>query len=461
MAKPRVLIVDDRPNILKLLSRILKDYDVSVTTDPKQALARVSVEEFDLVVTDMRMPDISGMDILKRTKEIHPDTQVVVMTAYGEIGQAVEAMKHGALDYITKPFEPEVIELVAEKAVQHRRIVEQARAPAEEADEAQRFGDILGKSDAMRKAFNLLSKAAGSESTVLIQGESGTGKELFARAIHYSSRREACPFVPVNCGAIPHELMESELFGHARGAFTGAVASRPGLFREADKGTLFLDEISELPADMQIKLTRVIQEREVRPVGETRTVKVDVRILAATNRNLRELVDRGQFREDLYFRVSVFPITAPPLRERKEDIPLLVSHFIRRFAEREAKPVEGIEPDALRALMEYHWPGNVRELENVVERAVLLVEGALLTAATVMDGIEYLPGKEAEDPLLELPHKEAMEIATRQASRQYAVGLLRRTHGNVTKAADLASMERESFHRLLRKLGINAQDFRE
>lgn len=460
MPKPRVLVVDDRPNMLKLLERILADFDVVCCADPREALVLVSREEFDLVLTDVRMPNVSGMDILRRVKERSPDTQVVVMTAYGEVQQAVEAMKAGALDYITKPFEPEVIEVVAAKALEHRRLVEQARTLSEEVRERYSFGNILGKSEPMRRAFDMLQKAADTDSTVLLQGDSGTGKEMFAKAIHYSSRRAGNRFVPVNCGAIPKDLMESELFGHARGAFTGAVSAKEGLFRDADKGTLFLDEISEMPADVQIKLTRAIQEREVRPVGDTRNVKVDARIVAATNRDLRKLVDQGLFREDLYFRLSVFPIRIPLLSERGEDIPLLVSHFVKRFAQRERKGIEGVEPEALKALMEYHWPGNVRELENAIERAVLLEEAPRLTVRTIVEGLDFVPGG-AEDPLLDLPHKEAMELATRHASRQYLAGMLRRTGGNVTKAAELAGIERESFHRLMRKMGLQAKDFRE
>jgi len=460
MRKAQILAVDDRPNMLKLLVRLLGGrHDVAACGSGKEALALLGRREFDLVITDVRMPEVSGMDILRRVRELHPLAQVVIMTAYGEVAQAVEAMKQGAFDYITKPFENEVISVVVDKALEHRALLEQTRILQEEVADRYSFANIVGRSAAMHKAFGLLRKAADSESTVLLLGESGTGKELFARAIHYASRRAQARFVPVNCGAIPHDLLESELFGHARGAFTGASEAREGLFREADGGTLFLDEISELDLDLQIKLNRAIQEGEVRPVGETRTHQVNVRIVAATNRDLRQSVEDKQFREDLFFRLSVFPIRIPPLRERLEDIPLLVSHFLRGLAERIGHHIEGIEPDALKLLMSYDWPGNVRQLENAVERAVLLEETARLTRATLAEGLEDLAAA-AADPLLDLPYKEAMDLAAGHASREYVLGLLRRTEGNVTRAADHAGIERESFHRLMRKHGIDASDFR-
>ena len=462
MPKSRILVVDDRPNMLKMLSRILgRRYEVAGAPGGREAMALLNDEDFDVVLTDVRMPDVNGMELLRRVRERRPLTQVVMMTAYGEISQAVEAMREGALDYVTKPFEPEVIEVIVEKAMAYRRLLEQTRILRAELEEKYSFGAILGKSPAIRRAFELLRRAADTDATTLIEGESGAGKELFARAIHYASARAKERFVPVNCGAIPRELLESELFGHAKGAFTGAIRARGGLFRDADRGTLFLDEISELHPDLQVKLTRVLQEREVRPVGESHAVKVDVRIITATNRDLRKEVERGAFREDLFFRLSVFPIRAPALRERTEDIPILVSHFIGHYAEHEKKPVEGIEPDALKAMLEYDWPGNVRELENLIERAVLLEDGPRITLANVADGLDRPPREAAPDPVLELPYREAMELSGKQASRRYLSAMLRRTKGNVTRAAELAGMERESLHRALRKAGLNAQAFRE
>ncbi|HRU04189.1 MAG TPA: sigma-54 dependent transcriptional regulator [Candidatus Brocadiia bacterium] len=462
MNRRRILVVDDRPNMLKLLSRVLgRRYEVTTAASGQQALALASAADYDVIVTDVRMPEVSGMDVLRQVKARRPLTQVIVMTAYGEIPQAVEAMRLGAVDYLTKPFEPETIELAVDKAVEQREALEQERRPREEEPAAPGWGAILGKSPAIRRAFHLLRKAADSDSTVLIQGESGAGKELFARAIHAASARAAAPFIPVNCGAIPPDLMESELFGHALGAFTGAVKAKTGLFQEAENGILFLDEVSELRPDLQIKLNRAIQEHEVRPVGENRPLTTNARVLAATNRNLRELVDAGQFRQDLYFRLSVFPITVPPLRDRMEDVPLLAASFLERFARRENRKIASIDPAALKILLQHSWPGNVRELENLIERAVLLEEGPTLSAETVSDCM-LSEGGPAPAALAEgLPYKEAMELASRQASRQYAAGLLAKTQGNVTAAAELAGIERESFHRLLRKLGLRASDFRE
>ena len=461
MPRARVLVVDDKPNMLRLLSRILgRSYDVTTANGGREAFVLLAENEFDLVVTDVRMPDVGGMEVLERTRELLPYAQVVMMTAYGEISQAVEAMRRGAIDYITKPFEPEVIEVIAEKALERRSLLLQAETLREEVEEKYSFGAIIGKSAAMRKAFDLLRKAADSDVTVLIQGESGAGKELFAKAVHYASARARGRFVPVNCAAIPHGLLESELFGHAKGAFTGAVKAKDGLFRDADKGTIFLDEISSLHPDLQVKLTRAIQEREVRPVGESRAVKTDARIIAATNRDLTEQMQAGQFREDLYFRLSVFPIRTPPLRERLEDIPLLVAHFVRLFAERENKAIEGLEPDALSALMDYDWPGNVRELENLIERAALLEDGPRISRAAIVSGLSHPLQAAAAGALLELPYRDAMDLAGRQAGRRYLAAMLRRSHGNVTLSARSAGMERESFHRLIKKAGLNAADFR-
>ena len=461
MRKAQILAVDDRANMLKLLSRLLgAEHEVTTCSSGTEALALVGWRDFDLVITDVRMPKVSGMDILRRVREVRPLTQVVIMTAYAEISQAVEAMRQGALDYVTKPFENDVITVVVQKAIEHRRLIEHTLSLQEEVAERYSFANIVGKSEAMQKAFALVRKATDSDSTVLVLGESGTGKELFARAIHYGSRRAAARFVPVNCGAIPRELLESELFGHAKGAFTGASEARRGLFGEAEGGTLFLDEIGELQPDLQIKLNRATQEHEVRPVGETRAHAVDVRIVAATNRDLRKMVERREFREDLFFRLSVFPITIPSLRDRREDIPLLIRHFLQRMKEQQGHQIRGVEPQALKLLMAQDWSGNVRQLENAIERAVLIEESPLITAETVAGGLQDMAPGPVDDPLLDLPYKDAMELAANHATREYLAGLLARTDGNVTRASALAQIERESFHRLMRRCGLTAGDFR-
>ena len=455
--------------MLKLLTRILgKTYDVVTCADAARAAELLSEQLFDLLLTDVRMPVLSGMDLLRRAKRAQPQIEVVMMTAYGEVKQAVEAMREGAYDYLMKPFDsPEEVEIVVRKALEHRQLVEQTHFLSQEVKEKYSFGNIIGKSEAMRRTFGLTEKAVRSDSTVLLEGESGTGKELFARAIHYGSGRGKQRFVPVNCGAIPRELIESELFGHVKGAFTGATSDKRGLFEEAHGGSLFLDEICELPADVQIKLTRAIQEREIRAVGGTRDRKIDVRIIAATNRNLRQAVESGAFREDLYFRISVFPIRVPPLRERPGDVPILVAHFLHRSCERAERKIERISADAMRLLIEHDWPGNVRELENVIERAVLLEEGAEISGQVVADGLSFSgrlspEGRRAasETALLDLPYREAMALADRRITREYLSGLLRRTGGSVTDAAAQAGIERVSFHRLMRRCGLKSEDFK-
>jgi len=462
MARERVLVVDDRPNMLRLLERILRrDYDVTATGDALQARALIEGEEFDLVITDVRMPGLSGMDLLRIAKQAHPKTEVLLLTAYGDIPQAVEAMKQGAYHYLTKPFEPDELLVFARQALEHRRLVKQTEFLQQEIEERYGFANIVGKSEVMRQAVALLRKAAESDSTVLLLGESGTGKELFARAIHYASHRANCRFVPVNCGAIPRELLESELFGHVKGAFTGAIRAKAGLFDEAEGGTLFLDEIAELDIGLQVKICRAIQEREIRAVGATSDKKVDVRLIAATNQDLAARVKAGLFREDLYYRISVFPIRVPPLRERMEDVPLLATYFMRKSAKEQGKELTGIEPEAIRALMEHDWRGNVRELQNVIERAVLLETGPQLRAEIIRSGLAGALRREPEaSAYADLPYREAMRLALRDAATRYLSTLMRQYQGNVTRAASAAAIERESLSRLLAKYGIRAADYR-
>jgi len=460
--RPRLLAVDDRINMLKLIERILgARFEVVGCTDPVQAIERLRHEEFDVVLSDVRMPNLSGMDVLRFVRSECPETEVVLMTAYGEIPQAVEAMRQGAYDYVTKPFEPDELLHTVEGALEHRRLLRPARLSLDEIRARYTYDELVGNSLPMQRALALLRKAAGSDATVLLLGESGTGKELFARAIHRGSARREAPFVPVNCGAIPRELIESELFGHVKGAFTTAVRSNKGLFEEAQGGTVFLDEIAELGLDLQIKINRVIQEREIRAVGDTRDRKVDVRIIAATNRDLAEEVKEKRFREDLYYRLRVFPIWIPPLRDRGEDIALLARYFLQRFCQREGKTIESIEPAALRALLKHDWPGNVRELENTLERAVLLEDSPELTVRVVHESLDLSRRPPPASPLSALPYREAMELAQDRALREYVSGLLRAEQGNVTRAAKRAGIERESFHRLMRRCGLRSSDFRE
>jgi two-component system response regulator HydG len=461
--------VDDKPNMVKLLERILgRDFDTTATTSTGEALGLLQARDFDLVIMDIKMPGMNGMDLLAQCKRLRPQTEVIMITAYGEVAQAVSAIKAGAYDYIQKPFEPEEIRIAVEKALEHKRLVDRTRFLERVVVEKYGVENMVGDGPRMLEVYALIKKAAQTDVTVLIQGESGTGKELAAKAIHYTGLRAKNNFVPVNCAAIPKGLLESELFGYVKGAFSGAVASKSGLFEEAQGGTLFLDEISELDPDLQVKVTRAIQEREIRPVGDTRDKPVDVRIIAATNTDLRAAVQAGRFRADLYYRVNVFPIHIPPLRERMEDIPLLVSHFISKYNAIEKKSIEGIEPEALAALTQYSWPGNVRELENAIERAVLLTERGSISNQLFLEILSVKRTATATtggpassiEPRTDLPYRNAIERVTNEATEQYLRAMLRKHDGNVTKAAADAGIERESLHRLMKRFGIRSEDFK-
>src|SRR5512136_3414548 len=375
-AKLRVLVVDDKENMRRLVVRILEEtFDVEEAEDGARALALVATRPYDVVVTDIRMPGADGFELLAAVKARDPATEVVMMTGHATVGDAVRAMKLGAYDYLEKPFDPDAAGLVVARAAERKRLREQAASLRKELEGVYAFHNLVGKSAAMRDVYRLLEQAAGLDITVLLGGETGTGKELAARAIHYHSSRKERRFVAVNCGALPPDLVESELFGHARGAFIGATTAKPGLFEEAEGGTIFLDEIGELPLGTQVKMNRVLQEREIRRVGDNAPVKVDVRVIAATHRDLRAEVQAGRFREDLYYRLHVFPIRLPPLRERAEDVPLLAAHFLEKHARAMRREIQGFDPEALRLLACSPWPGNVRELENAVERAVAIAAG--------------------------------------------------------------------------------------
>jgi two-component system response regulator AtoC len=456
----RILVVDDKENMRRLVARILEGHQVEEAEDGARALALVATRPYDVVVTDIRMPGADGFELLAAVKARAPSTEVVLMTGYATVPDAVRAMKAGAFDYLEKPFDPDAALAVISRAVEHKRISDAARAAAAPG-ELEGFHNLVGGSAPMREVYALLEKAAGLEITVLLLGETGTGKELAARAVHYHSARRERRFVPVNCGALPGDLVESELFGHARGAFTGAAAAKPGLFEEAAGGTLFLDEVGELPLPAQVKLNRALQEKEIRRVGDNQPVKVDVRVIAATHRDLREEVRAGRFREDLFYRLNVFPVTLPPLRDRPEDVPLLATHFLGKHARALRRSISGLDPEALRRLAGYRWPGNVRELENAIERAVAVSAGERLELADLPDEIAAAPAA-APDPaaLARLPYKDAVAGARDRVSREYLVALLAEFGGNVTRAAERAGMERESLHRLLKKYGLRSDDFK-
>ncbi len=459
----RILVVDDKENIVKLLRRILGDtHDVTGAPDGQRALAHLAAgPPFDVVVTDIRMPGADGFQVLRAVKRTSPTTEVVMMTAYASVAKAVEAIREGAYDYLQKPFDPDEVSLVVARALERKRLREQTEHLRRTLDEIHGFRNIVGQSAVMREVYALLERAAELDITVLITGETGTGKELAAAAIHHHGRRRDRRFVAVNCGALPGDLIESELFGHARGAFTGAAGSKPGLFEEAEGGTLFLDEVGELPLSVQVKLNRALQEREIRRVGDNTTTKVDVRVIAATHRDLRAEAQAGRFREDLFYRLHVFPIRLPPLRDRREDVPLLAAHFLAKHARTHGRPVEGFEPEAMRALCGYAWPGNVRELENAVERAVAVSAGPLVPGGALPSEVQDAEGGPLPPEILvKLPYREAIDAARDRASREYLAALLEELGGNVTRAAERAGMERESLHRLLKRYGVRSDDFK-
>ena len=376
-----ILIVDDEKNYLVVLEALLgaEGYEIVTARDVRMALSIIREADLDLVVTDMKMPGMSGMELLERCKKINSEIPVIMMTAFGTIEMAVEAMKKRAYDYIQKPFENEQLKLTVKKALENHRLVKENRLLAEALSDRFRYGNMVGKSKPMVKVYDLIDKVASSKASVLITGPSGTGKELIAKAIHYQGPRKERPLISINCGALTETLLSSELFGHEKGAFTGAIAMKKGRFELADGGTIFLDEVGEMPPSLQVKLLRVIQEMELERVGGTRTIKVDVRVLSASNRNIKEDVPNGVFREDLYYRLNVIHIDAPSLQERTDDIPLLVKHFIEKFQEGETAGTIELRPDVWKALYSHPWPGNVRELENVIERAMVLHSGGVIT----------------------------------------------------------------------------------
>ncbi|NTX06165.1 sigma-54 dependent transcriptional regulator [Myxococcus sp. CA040A] len=466
--QPGVLVVDDKENMRKLFSRILGDaYAVTEAADGEQAMSLLASRDFDVVVTDIQMPGADGFAVLREVKRRAPDTEVILVTAFASIPKAVEAIKEGAYDYLSKPFDPDEVALVVARALENGRQGREAAGLKARLASAPELHGLLGGSAAMHALHGLLSQVAARDLTVLLTGETGTGKELAARAVHKESPRAAKPFVAVNCGALPAELVESELFGHAKGAFTGATVAKPGLFEEAHGGTLFLDEIGDLPLPVQVKLNRALQEKEVRRVGTTVPVKVDVRVVAATHRDLSAEVAAGRFREDLYYRLNVVTVRLPALRERREDVPLLAMHFLSGSGRSE---VESFTAEALRALASYDWPGNVRQLENAVARAVAVARGTRITPEDLPPEVATsrgvtsgatAPGVRATaESLAKLPYREAVDGARDTVSREYLTALMQEFSGNVTHAAERAGMERESLHRLLKRYGVRSEDFK-
>ena len=455
MADERILVVDDERSMRDLLGITLRQagYDVTLADGGEAAVEALKSDVFDLVITDLRMRQVDGIGVLRAAKEHAPQTVVLVVTAFASTETAVEAMKLGAYDYVTKPFKLDEIKLTIANAVERKRLQDENQALRRQLRHARGFENFIAKSRRMLEVFETIRKTADGMSTVLITGESGTGKELVAQAVHQESARRHGPFISVNCGAIPEGLMESELFGHVRGAFTGAVANTLGLFSAAAGGTLFLDEITEIPPSVQVKLLRAIQEREIRRVGDTRDTKVDVRLIAASNRDVAKAVADSSLREDLFYRLNVIPIHLPPLRERREDIPLLAAHLIRRISREIGKDVAGVTPEALAVLERYRWPGNVRELENVIERALVLGSGTML-------GIDALPpdlrwSRDAGDIPGELPETGFdLETTLDRIEQRYIQLALERTGGVQTRAAELLGVSFRQFRYKMQKLNL-------
>jgi two-component system response regulator PilR (NtrC family) len=450
----RVLIVDDEKSMREFLSIVLKKegHDVTAAAHGPEALSLIDKEIYDLVISDIKMPGLSGLDLLKAVKAVSPSTIVLMMTAFASTETAVEAMREGAYDYLTKPFKIDEVKLLVKNALERKQLQDENTRLKQVVHDRASFEQIVGHSEKLGKVLDLIRKVADANSNVLIFGESGTGKELVARAIHYNSRRRERPFVTVNCSALPEPLLESELFGHMKGSFTGAINNKEGLFEIANDGTIFLDEIGETPLGIQVKLLRVLQEKEFRRVGGTRDMKIDVRIVAATNRDLEKAIADGRFREDLYYRLDVIPIHLPPLRERPEDIPLLVDAFLQKFTQEMGKTIARLEPEAVDLLSKQEWKGNVRELENVMERLVALAGTGAIGPEQVR---ECLP-RSTEDPVtMALPPDGVdLEGVIAAIERDFLLKALQRTHGVKKDAASLLGLDFRSFRYRLSKYGI-------
>ncbi len=465
---PKVLVVDDEPTLRRSLARLLQSRGCSVLTadDGEQAIAVLERERVDVALVDLMMPKVGGLELLEYVRSKHVGVEVVMMTAFGDVETAVKAVRAGAYHFLTKPFRSnDEVVLTVTKAAERRRLVDRAAALEQRLLQIEKFGELIGNSPTMQEVYRLAIGVATTASTVLILGESGTGKELTARAIHQHSPRVERPFVAVNCSAIPVDLVESELFGHVRGAFTGATATRAGLFETADHGTLFLDEVGDLPPLAQVKLLRALQEGEVKRVGSNETKTVDVRVVAATNVDLKTRIAAGKFREDLYYRLNVVPISLPPLRDRRDDIPLLAYHFLRKYAARTNPGVTKISSDSMRLLQAQRWQGNVRELENAIEHAIVFCKDDTLSPADLpfARGPNGSYHEGSGSPVLsieslDLCYRDAKEQALSTFEHGYFQALLQQTNGNVSEAARKAGLDRSNFRRAVKRAGLKTRD---
>lgn len=463
----KILVVDDEAVIREGMCRILggEGFGVETSGTGHAALERLQEEDFDLVITDLKMPGMSGIDVLKTIKILQPEIPVIVITGFSTVDTAVDAIKSGAFDFIAKPFPPDLIIEKVNKALEQKATLLENLYLKKELRERHGFDTFIGDSKEMQKVYRRIMQVAPTDSTVLINGESGTGKELVAQAIHRNSRRRDNPFVAVDCTSLAENLLESELFGHVKGSFTGAVQSKTGLFKVADGGTLFLDEVANISLTTQAKLLRVLQERKVTPIGGTQPVPIDLRLVAATNRSLRVMVQEGSFREDLFFRLNIIPVDLPPLRERKGDLPLLIGHFLKMFSSEMGKDMRGLAPGAMAMLENYAFPGNVRELENIIERAVVLAEDDLITTDDLEMQVKssddaspthsYVPLNVEE---LKETKRQLRERAVEPVEKAFAISALKRNNWNITRAAEETGMLRPNFQALLKKLGISVRE---
>lgn len=457
MQPATILVADDDAVARELLAEALRKegHHVEAFSSGEAIIARGRQGLVDLVLTDIRMGAVDGLTVLREFKRTNPNTVVVVLTAFGSLEGAIEAIKQGAYDYLAKPFKKEDIKLVVKRGLDHCRLLRENARFRQELKSKEEWPSLVGSSPAMLEVYKLVARVANGRSTVLLQGESGTGKELIARAIHTNGPRRDKPFIPVNCGALPDTLLESEMFGYEKGAFTGAVGTKMGLFESANEGTLFLDEIGELGQGLQVKLLRVMQDQEVRRVGGTTSTRVDVRIIAATNRDLEQLVKEGKFRNDLFYRLKVVPITLPSLAERREDIPMLVHHFLQKCAAGTEHAVCGVLPETMALLTDYRWPGNVRELENVIERAVSLSHGPVLTPEDLPKVIRQgaLTETETRYPLTN-PHDE-VSLTLEEVEKRHLIRVLKETNRNKVKAAKILGIDRRTLYRMAERFGLD------
>lgn len=447
--KNKILVIEDDRRLGEVLKRILnkRDFVTEVATSGSEGLVKVKQERFDVALVDLKMPGIDGMEVLRSIRKLSPSTYVIIMTAFGTIDSAVEAIQLGAFHYVTKPFKTAEISIIINRALENRDLRKKVEDLTRQTRQRYKLDDILGKSEAMRKVFDMIRRVAGTNSTVLVTGKTGTGKELVARAIHNHSDRKDKPFVVVNSSAIPHGLLESELFGYTKGAFTGALKDKPGFFHEANGGTLFLDEIGEVDASIQVKLLRVIEDNYIVPVGSTKGEKVDIRLITATSRDLQQELNNGPFREDLYYRLNVMSIHLPELTERREDIPLLAEHFLATFSSSMGKEIDDISEDALALLLEYHWPGNVRELENTIERACLVCDSERILPEHLIQEIRF-----PEEVRVEKAKEQGKSLE--ELEKEYILMILEKVGGHKTRASSILGIDRRTLYRKLKQYGI-------